>query len=338
MNNQSNISSVTSILKSSTFHPIYHTLLLVLAILIAVENALVLVLYFKNTFLYVDATNRLSANLAFSDMFTGILVIPLLVASASLAGRNFTALYFISNVTSDFGTIYSVISICLIAYNRYMLVCRPYSETTMDPRFPNKKNLALALFVSLFVSGLPLIWNYSLLMDKNESQKSFQRVGDMAHSLTMMFLFFFVPSCLVLASLLLMFKDIRQSTREETRDSIHSRVNHKVEIATVVRFSYVYVAFMLCWLPLMVIRTLDDFNVRFKLNAHVIEVIFVLRCSTSFINPIVYTWGNRDYHRALSKCQCYRMLKQFICGSSNDDSNENNITAHNQDQICFSPV
>ncbi len=315
--------------RTGTFQPIFHTLLVVLSVLITAQNVIIICLYLKNACLRKETTNYLCANLAVGDLLTGLGMIPLTIASASLSRRNnvhMIALYFTANVASDFITIYTNISICLVMYNRFMILRHPYSANS--DHHVKARHIVSAVILSIVIALIPIAWNYNLLADETEPTKYYQEMGDKIHSLSLILLFFFLPSCLVLAGLIVMFREVKSSLNEESQNRIDNPDFFKQQLAVVLRFSSAFMAFLICWIPLMLIRTLVDFNVVEFINSRVLEVIFALRCCTSIFNPFAYTWCNPAYKKALLKCRLVKLMRRCrdLCRNKevlNSSSNNN---------------
>lgn len=48
--------------------------------------------------------------------------------------------------------------------------------------------------------------------------------------------------------------------------------------------------FLICWLPLYILDTINVFDETFMVNVHIINALIVLRCARSAINPFLYAY------------------------------------------------
>ena len=321
-------SSIDMFRMNKTFGSSYHLLLLVLAILIIIANITVLYLFLKTHALQVGITNRLLANLAVSDLLTGLVTIPMTVASATLNDSpHIHILYFVSNVLSDFGTIYTVSSLCLVIYDRYVLVCKPFERKRRRTRSPTGCQIVL-FWVSIFlIAALPLSWSYDLLLDPREHTKEYQLTAERIYVVSITTFFFFLPSCFVFIALILMLFEVKNFLADEACNTQQQRTN-RAQLAVVIKFTIAFITFMFCWVPLMTIRILDYFfiNISMKLTAESLEAMFAMRCATSLINPLIYTWNDRDYKKEMNKCYIYKTFIRFL---------EKRMKLQNQEQRCM---
>eukprot|EP00112_Aurelia_sp_Birch-Aquarium-sp1_P011901 Seg25.7 transcript_id=Seg25.7/GoldUCD/mRNA.D3Y31 product="Neuropeptide Y receptor type 1" protein_id=Seg25.7/GoldUCD/D3Y31 len=304
-NYSGNSSQVQS--KQKSFASVYHSLLLLIAVLIIIENTIVLYLFMKNRVLKYSVTNRLLANLALSDLITGTLMIPMTIASASLRTPT-NILYFISYVVAKFCTIYSVFSVSIITFDRYMLICQPYSDYSQTTRYPKIWHIILIMWSTAMFAALPITWLYDVILDPKEPTKRHQIKADQIYDITTAIVFFLVPSCFVIIALILMYKEVRTSMKREKKDTIHVMTPNNAYLAVVIRFFYAFLAFLVCWVPLTAITTWDALQLYAFVNGKILEVLFALRCMTSLINPILYTWRDKDYKKALAKSHFYKAL------------------------------
>ena len=297
------------------FHSFYHSFLILLALLIAFVNSYVLYLFLNTYTLRIGLTNRLLANMAFSDILTGAITIPFTIISASLRGRtiaNFHLLYFSSNVLSDFCTIYAASSIFLIMLDRYLLVCRPFCSLLNTLRIPTMRQILIKCLVIMSIAILPITWSYDLLLNPDQPMQNYYFMAEKIYVVTITLVFFFIPSCIIFIVLLMMYRDLKKTIYEENDNNITSF--NGIQNGVVLRYLIAFTAFMICWLPLMTIRTLDYFTTELArhLSEEFLEAMFTLRCTTSLFNPLVYTWSDRDYKKIILKSYLYRKLAMLM--------------------------
>lgn len=321
MGNDTNVSLSISY---SAFQTGYHSVLILLALLIFVVNLYVLYLYIKTYTLRIGTTNRLLANLAFSDLLTALITIPVTITSASLSGRtipHFQLIYFASKVLSDFCTIYTVSSVALLMFDRYLLVCRPFCSFLTEPRVPSMKQIVFMHVLIMLIAVLPVTWSYKLLLDPEQPIKASFLVAEKIYAVTITVFFFLIPSCMILIGLVMMYASIRLSEAQE--QTLPNRNSYDgTQYSVVVRYLIAFLTFMVCWLPLMTIRTIDCFTTELgnHLSQEVLEAVFTLRCAISLFNPFLYTWIDRDYKKIISKSYLFR--KFMTCRTRMEETTE----------------
>lgn len=297
----------------SGYQSFYHSLLLSLAMLIAALNSYVLYLFTTTYNLRIGLTNRLLANMAWSDLMTSLVTIPVTIASASLSGRtiaNVKLMYFASNVLSEFCTVYAVSSVSLIMLNRYLLICRPFCGILAINRIPTIRQLLIKTLVIMLLAALPITWSFDLLLVPDQPIRHQFFIAEKIYALIITVVFFFIPSCLVCVGLVLMRASIKKSLAYEGGFIHYSHRDSVIQYSVVFRYLIAFTAFIICWLPLMTIRTADYFTTDLAkhLSKEMLEAIFTLRCTTSLLNPLIYTWNDKDYKTVISRSYLYRKM------------------------------
>ncbi len=278
------------------YQPLYHTILLIIAILTLIHNVLVAFLYTKVKTLR-NSTNLLLASLSCADSLTGFLLIPTLIAAAALVGQDYLVLFFSANVISDFVTLAIVLNLSLVTIERYIALCHPYYH----PKIASKKVARLAIcFIWVFAvvfSIIPLCWSYPLLVGENKDVSTYYKY----YSLISLIGCFFIPSAILLFCLVSMFSILNRFVRKDTARGVNVRSGQRGQRKAVCVFFAMYASLMLCWSPLMGVRLAMDAKEEYSPSQDLLEILLALRCCSSVLNPAIYVWCKRDFKKAFMK-------------------------------------
>ena len=288
-NSDSNIINPQGLAREKTGGMYFVVSAIIIGVLIIVANSLVLVLY-KCSHGLRTFSNFLLVNLALSDLVTGLLVIPLTLLQAHI---NFDAtfLFFVHAFTSA-GIYTVVLNITMVVLERYMELCHPYWSGRMRV-IQYKKVVCIVPWVLVnAVAVLPYIW-YNQVQDNYNLLKS-----DTIYSLLTLIFFFLLPLSVIIWAMVRMMACIREVQR---RCHLHMCVFRNRDAKAVIIFGLMTLNSLIAWLPFAIIRILDDANINIAMNALGAELLFLLRCLSSLINPLVYTGIKQDFRRVLKR-------------------------------------
>eukprot|EP00112_Aurelia_sp_Birch-Aquarium-sp1_P025067 Seg816.2 transcript_id=Seg816.2/GoldUCD/mRNA.D3Y31 product="Tachykinin-like peptides receptor 86C" protein_id=Seg816.2/GoldUCD/D3Y31 len=304
------------------FHPYYHTFLLLLAILMILHNALVLYLYAKTRMLR-NSTNFLLACLACADFVTGLLSIPMTIASAALAFRGYDTLYLTSNIVNDFVTIIIVLNLLLITMERYIALCHPY----IHPEIARKSVVTCVVggvwLFAVVVALIQLVWTYPLLQGKEVDISQPYKI----YSLVILIGIFFVPSVAMSFCFICMLSVVNRIVKEDTVRGMHKMKGRRSQKKAVLVFFAMFLNLLICWTPLMTIRLALDIDDDFKPNKIVLESLLILRVCSSLFNPLIYVWCKKDFKRAFFRIFCKVRYMQRETTRCTPQVSRNHMTA-----------
>ena len=286
------------------YRPIYHTILIIIGLLIIIHNALVIFLYFKRQQLQ-NETNYLLKSLAHADLLTGLLHIPTMILASVFNNRNgkYLILYFTAGVSSDFILIIVSLAMLLVVSERYMSLCKPYLYPQVISKVKVKYCSWVAWIVSTMIAVVPLCWSYDEIQGKESSDATI--AYNRYHSIFLVVCCVFIPSIIMLFAFVSMFKTVRRVTMKQNSKGIMT-TDRKAEIKAFFVFLAMFLGHLICWLPLMTVRlygdTYPEIVNQWPVDLFILMEIFVaLRCLSSLINPGIYVWWKPDFRQALQE-------------------------------------
>ena len=299
----------------------YHTFLVVLAIFIIIHNSFVLFLYIKKRALRTPA-NILLASTACSDILTGTLVIPLLICSAVTFNRGFDALYFTSNVISDFVTLVIVLNLLLVTTERYISLCHPYLHPVIAKKSVIRWIVIFTWILSSIIAIIPLSWDYAVIRGENIDTSSEYQV----YSLFTLLGIFFLPTTIMICCLTAMFMVIKKFVKQDRQRGVPKGKGIRSQGKAIFVFLFMFLNMFFCWSPLMCIRLVMDTNPDFAPNSKTLETLFALRCTSSLINPAIYVWCKKDFKKVFLRTICHKSGNNNTAINYTRNTQENKAT------------
>ncbi|XP_038064043.1 melatonin receptor type 1A-like [Patiria miniata] len=276
-----------------------------------------------------NASYALIVNLSVADLTVNVLSIPLICVSFfnyNWPRDPFWCHVVFYTITLSVGV--SIISITLIAANRYILVVK---SRRSYQKFCGPRILAFLIpsvwGSSIFIVALPEfgfgVITYDPLLclcsvDNSDLPTFWYAAG---------LLIYGAFSGFILTPFLyfLTFRAVRRSKQriwaaqnhpESSGNNGHAphqrRVLRPAEIRLTKLMAVIYLAIMACWTPLSVIHF---FKLSFDVSITLQRLALLLMLTNSSINPYLYAWLNSNFRRA------YRRI--LFCGQQNDGSSLN---------------
>lgn len=290
--------------------PTYHTFLIIISMCIILANTYAISLFMRYRSLLTKA-NLLLLSLAISEFMTGAVNIPSMIHAETLKVKNITKM-----ITADILTVMcaaiTMITLCGIIIDRYLVICFPLKYVSIV----TKRKVVLLIVISwvlpFIMSFVRLAWLAPLLSITPQQGKNttFQRV--MKHALQCDQIYYISGTCIyliiiaVLAVLfVLMFLAIRRLGKDEmeftTETQDHAII--KRETKAVIIFAVMYVAFILCWTPLVVFRLLASvFPVHYnKIPPEALHTLIIIKYLTSVINPSLYILYKFEFYKEFQR-------------------------------------
>jgi len=251
----------------------------ILSVVIVVANCSVCALVCFNKTLRTY-TNWLVLSLAVSDTLTGGVLLPiLLIKPKSLVTDYFITLILLSGVAN----------ICAVTYDRYVAIIKPLVYRYRAPTF-FKRAIVVSWLIPTIYTVLPLAW------DKNPTKT--------IHIVYLVCLEFFgvvLPYIFVTFAYVRIFREVRhslsmrkdfESAREQRKE--RRRISSDAQVAKV--FCIVSTAFLLSWLPILYLTTVNSILVRPDLVPGVLVIISLFTVATSsLVNPLIYAFLKPDF-------------------------------------------
>ena len=251
----------------------------ILSVIIVVANCSVCALVCFNKTLRTY-TNWLVLSLAVSDILTGGVLLPiLLIKPTSLLTDYFIAIILLSGAAN----------ICAVTYDRYVAIIKPLLYPCLAPKL-FKRAIVVSWLIPTIYTVLPLAW------DKNPTKT--------IHIVYLVSLELFgvvLPYIFVTFAYVRIFREVRHSLSmrrdfESAREQRKERrcISSDTQVAKV--FCIVSTAFLLSWLPILYLTTVNSILVRPDLVPGVLVIISVFTVATSsLVNPLIYAFLKPDF-------------------------------------------
>ena len=276
-------------------------LLGLLALLIILANSLVFYLALIQPNLRTK-TNYFLISLATSDLFSGLLGVPLLVSCNIV---NYTQLCLGMDVCQRFLAISAILHLSGAVFERYLKITKPFRHLTMVTKSRIFAVLACIWCISLTVALVQTAW------DGAESMA----VMNLAYGITLLTVFVSVPYLCSLTAFLLMYVAIKRgevSRRKMVSRRASSQQPRKKKLLQQKRVVLVYFSMITCftvgWFPYFFLTLFMDLEYEFVMNIPFwlnVTLLF-LKYGTSLANPLLFTFFKADFQKAL-KCQWQRI-------------------------------
>lgn len=283
----------------------YDSCLIVLSFLIIAINILVLVLFVRRRPLRTK-TNLLLVSLSVSDLMMGLLGIPMSTACNALVGdQSFSGLCITSAAVYRFIAVSTIFHILIITGERYVSVIYPFRYMSTVTKRRTVTLITSVWFLSLFMALIQLTWQkFDHFTSRNPTKL---RLG-LIYNIIGVVVCFLVPLVLMLFFYARMFSVIHHQAEQirklnKIQESYGSvRGKHLVtEKRAITIFALMLGIFTCCW-STWYIGLLQDYlskEVFYAIPDVWLMVFDFLRFSTSFINPVLYTFLKQDFRSEL---------------------------------------
>lgn len=277
-----------------------------------IGNLITVVALLRCQKLRVHATTAFVISLAVSDLLFSAINLPLTasryVHEEWILGESLCRLFpffFYGNVAA------SLMNMVAITINRYVLI----SCHAQYSRIYSRTNIWLMIAaVWLFSFGMMLpplveVWG-KLGLDKQTFSCTILKVDGKSPKKFFMVFGFVFPCLAIIFCYLAIFYRVRQS-RKNVQKHVHSPKEGQKEtplqasqrrddIRLTKMMLTIFISFLICFLPLMLVNTVDD-----DVTVPVLHVIAsVLAWASAIINPFIYAFKNRQYQQAFRKILC----------------------------------
>ncbi|XP_020910204.1 QRFP-like peptide receptor [Exaiptasia diaphana] len=283
-------------------------------------NVLVILIVYKNRSMQTTV-NFLIVNMAFSDLLQSIIAIPYRILNIVIA--NGTDRWFVEGIVGeifckfvpfllDISVGVSVLSLVLIAFDRFLGVVYPMRASTISKRM-HSCNLALTWVISMGFHS-PLFFTFRLVTSLDGityCTYSWNPMPDPSRSEEIYFLV--TSTCLFIFPLLLLISlystILIRLKRQKTpgNDSFRNQKRIAKRNRNVLRMVLaVVVIFALCWLPLNTLGYINRYiwvkNSSTPCEAGTyIEWAFFIAYSNSFLTPCLYFLFSENYRQGLKQ-------------------------------------
>ena len=273
------------------------TFTIVFIVCITVGNILVIAAFTRYTVIRT-VTNYFVISLACTDLCVAVFSMPVWVAYL-LTGPKWVFGQTMSRVWTMVDILIgsaSIVNLMSISFDR--ILCIKNSLRYAQTMTPKKVGV-------IIIGG----WVYSVAV----ATAGFLLYTNRIFNLIATIVIFCVPLLFIVTAYAIIFKEalhqIRQ-IRALTPAQRSSRNTFLKEFKAAKTLAVVVGAFVLCWLPFVVINMIYSLSDPLKGNPVIKpEIILItkwMHYGNSMINPIIYTAMNRDFRRAFKKLLCFR--------------------------------
>lgn len=280
----------------------YHPILIIIATIICISNCLVLVLFSTQSFLR-SPSNYLLFSLAISDLAVGLVGIPAYITCEMILSWSTCLSSYSINRFIAISTVYHILWITL---EKYIAIIFPLQHKS---HFDRRKVVLTTLTTwcaSFLVTFVELAWlvghsdPYKRYSD-DVKQKEF-----IYNSVTFSVCFALPIILMVFAYASIFLRIIRQHSsilrKHTTRGEVRAR-RMPAKIKSALLFFTLLFIFILCWFWwffVIIYNLFTDDNLP-PFPEIVYDILTAFRFSTSFVNPLLYTFFKRDFKKALTK-------------------------------------
>ena len=283
------------------FETLYDSCLIVLAVLIIAINVLIPVLFIRNRVLRTK-TNMLLVSLAIADLVTGLLGIPMSVAcNAYHQFPSLTGLCITAGVTYRFIAVSTIFHIFAITIERYISVSYPFKYVLWVQMSRLRVVIGSIWIGSLLLALVQLSWQDFSNFTSEDPVKV--KAGIIYNAIGVI-VCFLVPLAVMVFIYCRMFMIIRKQLDHMKKLSPSgSNQNCKPlssERRAIAIFALMLGIFTMSWLTwYMSIINVYAGTALIIMPERWYDFFDFLRFSTSFINPLLYTFLKHDFRKAL---------------------------------------
>lgn len=279
---------------------------LLVAFLIIMINSWVIILVLKNKLLRT-ITNFILSSLAFSDLLTGLLSIPMFVSCNIVRTLPFC---ITSDVFLRFTSISTVAHLMAVTFDRYLAIMHSLRYATLMTKSRALFGLAFIWVTSVGMSLIHFSWT-SLPTDDNARSKisEYEKENEIRYDIFCLIAYFFFPLIFMMYAYGRIFYQVVRQRRIMTRNNLpgyqaHNRLSiesHKWKAAII--FLVMLLVYTICWLPYFAFRL--HYNYMYgdgetvSLNVAIQYLIVYQRFCTSLFNPLLYILGKQDFRKAI---------------------------------------
>ena len=276
----------------STDFTVFYVTLSILGPFIIGINGLVIYLVLTREYLKT-VTNCCLASLAVSDMLSGLYAVPLIITCNSLGTMNICVAM---DLSQRFLAISTVLHLLLITMERYFtIVFSAMRTTSVISKRTCLAVLVLVWTLSLFASLIQL----SFMGDKTQEPS----VKDIIYDFTCLGLLVVFPLVTMTVAHIHIFYTLRKHCKRIKRDVSHlssecMEKNAKKERRALIIYGTMICVFIVGWFSYFFRTLQNDLGNRSRIPLWAEAILILLKFSTGFFNPLLYTFFKQDFRRA----------------------------------------
>lgn len=254
-----------------------------------------------------SAANIFITSLSCADFLVGLCTLPMY--SLLYLSRNFNdmkypcVLKFVFVLMSLCG---SLLSLVLIAYDRYVAVTKPLQYQIIMTRPKARKMVILLWIYTIAVCIVPLFWNY---YDPNKQNPCnyfviFPRLYTAYVSYFSIFILLIVSLFFYIRIFIVAKAYRKKHLHRQVKLGKKSLKQFEKETKSAKFMAMILFLFFAFWIPLQGVGPLGYLAVKQNLVEALKNFALCLAMSNSAVNPIMYCWFRKDFRRAFKKLLC----------------------------------
>lgn len=278
----------------------YHPILIACSVLICITNCLVITLFVSQASLR-STGNYLLFSLAISDLAVGVIGIPMNFLCEMLLNWKACLSSFTVNRFIATSTVYHILWITLEKYSAIIHPLRHKSQ------FDHKKVKYICLYTwlgSVLLSVVQLSWLSQHDNPNAHYPDDIQRKETIYNIFTFAGVFVFPMTVMIFAYASIFLRILKQHSNKTLRKHVRSsQTSVSRNMKTAILFFLILLVFILgwfWWFFMIIYCSILECDGK-VVSVPVAKLFAVLRYSTAFINPILYTFFKRDFNKALRK-------------------------------------
>ena len=262
-------------------------------------NAVVLWLFYKSESLRT-ISNRFLASLSVADLFVGLVIDPIWIASYCLIQPSADSdMLFFTDMLWVHTTTATTFCLCCVSVDRFIAIRFPFRYQEIITK---KRCYTVITLVWLFSLALP----FSMMLVNNDED-------DTALWLSFAFLIYVTPLFVVSVSYIFMLKEARQQLRRiAPRKNYLNHNNRRVRIVknykAIKTVGIVLGVYVVSWMPSLILLLVQCYHLvannlceSDEIDAVVWPWVEAIAFTSSAINPLIYYFRNKEFRLAFRR-------------------------------------
>ncbi len=300
----------------------YHNSLIITATCIIITNSYALSLFMRHRSL-LTKTNYLLLSLALSEFMTGMVNIPLMVHAekrATMPSKESITFAITADISTVLCASITMITLCGIIVDRYLIIRHPVKYYSLV----SEKKIVVFIIVSwvlpFIVSFIRLHWiapvlSLPLASVRNSTAYAISNNYDTKYYIfgTAIYLGMIAVLFVLFVLMFLAIKQLGRDEREFTTTQRNNAATLRRETKAVILFAVMYLAFIICWTPLVLLRLLvTAFRQHYSgIPSQALHALIIIKYLTSVFNPLLYILYKLDFYQEFKND--VKMLEKICC-------------------------
>ena len=292
---------------------------IILALLIVAVNSCVIVTVWRKSILQ-KWQNYLLVSLAFSDLSTGLVGLPLaFLCSFAISSNVACPFCSVAYIFTKFVSVSTILHLLIVTYERFMFIVYPfYYERITAKHARCMLILAVAWLISLAVALVPFAWTNPRKCGETKNAKKW-----LYYNIITVIFCLLIPMIMFIYAFVSMFLVARVHIRRQERlltrlpgsgsPPAEPNMAPRKEARVAVIFILMWTTFAICWGPYFALAIIDEWKEKISVPEKLWQATDVLRFLTSLLNPLLYSFLKKDFCQALGMSCCVQQSTSCGC-------------------------